>query len=540
MYRKTLTILILMSCISAGCVNAELNGDVEQNFEKSTLIVSGMATENSSISLQILAPGFKTDDIWTRKFDAVPYAGQTKSNEAGEYFFEFPFDKNTGNYEVMIGDSGTGETISIDYKYVNVEANRAAIIALGDSSRQGFDEFSDVLNSNKANLGFTSDIETVAGTGWKKILYNYVKEITLNENDGNFLISAYEKSLLCDALNEGNIENIDDYLDVFSNNSIKEDYDTIAKNIDVKKDITSRMYNRNINDFEMLDSVFEEAVILATVEYGSGFGTAKKICNKYKSEIGLSKDITDKIAKGIIGNVYDNYMELKSAISDLQDSEKKMSGGGSGGNSSKASSSIPVPIGSEIKKDNEKIEPVKKTFDDLNSVPWASEAILALADKGIIHGKSEKEFFPNETVKREEFVKMIIEVCEVPLYKSESGYFSDVAENDWFFGYVNAAYEKDICKGIGENLFGTGRMITRQDMAVMLSALIIEEPEEKAEEFADEDMISEYAKESVHKLSALDIINGKGDDVFDPTGYATRAEAACMIYKAFDILKEGC
>ena len=38
--------------------------------------------------------------------------------------------------------------------------------------------------------------------------------------------------------------------------------------------------------------------------------------------------------------------------------------------------------------------PIRKNFIDIDSVEWASEAILALADKGIVNGKEEQVFKP--------------------------------------------------------------------------------------------------------------------------------------------------
>ena len=47
--------------------------------------------------------------------------------------------------------------------------------------------------------------------------------------------------------------------------------------------------------------------------------------------------------------------------------------------------------------------------------------------------------------------------------------------------------------------------------------------------FADDSEIAEYAKEAVYSMQKAGIINGKGDNRFAPTEYATREEAAKMI-----------
>ena len=49
-------------------------------------------------------------------------------------------------------------------------------------------------------------------------------------------------------------------------------------------------------------------------------------------------------------------------------------------------------------------------------------------------------------------------------------------------------------------------------------------------DFADADNIADYAKDAVSKLTAKGIINGYEDNSFRPEGFATRAEAAKILY----------
>ena len=49
-------------------------------------------------------------------------------------------------------------------------------------------------------------------------------------------------------------------------------------------------------------------------------------------------------------------------------------------------------------------------------------------------------------------------------------------------------------------------------------------------QFADEDEISEYAREAVSRLGGAGIVNGLPNGSFNPFGSLTRAEAAKVIY----------
>ena len=55
--------------------------------------------------------------------------------------------------------------------------------------------------------------------------------------------------------------------------------------------------------------------------------------------------------------------------------------------------------------------------------------------------------------------------------------------------------------------------------------------------FTDENLIADYSKEAVRALASNKIINGRNDGSFDPQGYATRAEAAKMLYGVLEFLR---
>ncbi len=167
---------------------------------------------------------------------------------------------------------------------------------------------------------------------------------------------------------------------------------------------------------------------------------------------------------------------------------------------------------------------------------WANEAITALYDKNIINGRTEERFYPDDSITREEFVKMAVTACGFELIKTDS-FFVDVAEDAWFKDYANTALVKGLINGIGENLFGSGGNITRQDIAVILYNASKMPSGEAQITFTDENLIADYSKEAIKALASNKIINGRNDGSFDPQGYATRAEAAKMLYGVLEYLR---
>ena len=172
-------------------------------------------------------------------------------------------------------------------------------------------------------------------------------------------------------------------------------------------------------------------------------------------------------------------------------------------------------------------------FDDLASVEWAHTAISTLSDRGIVSGKSNNKYCPNDYITREELVKIIVSATKTELNASGSN-FADVTEDAWFAKYVNAAYSNGLCKGIGNGNFGVGINITRQDAATMLYNALVNENAELAKQldksFVDSSEISNYAIEAVQKLSEAGIVNGDSNQNFNPKSLLTRAEAAQLVY----------
>ncbi len=212
-------------------------------------------------------------------------------------------------------------------------------------------------------------------------------------------------------------------------------------------------------------------------------------------------------------------------------------GGGGGGGSSSGGviESNKKPVSEEEAQANQAAPMEKNIFTDIASVPWAQEAIVALKIKNVINGKTEKEFFPNDNITREEFTKLVVAAVAGDAQKAEIK-FSDANPNEWYYSYIQKAKNVGLINGISETKFGVGQNITRQDMAVIIfnaaklkNVVGNNTPEEFP--FGDDKNIADYAKEAVYTLKTMGIINGVDENNFAPLATATRAEAAVMIYR---------
>ncbi len=173
------------------------------------------------------------------------------------------------------------------------------------------------------------------------------------------------------------------------------------------------------------------------------------------------------------------------------------------------------------------------TFTDVDSSYWAAESIASLAKNGILNGYEDGSFNPSGNVTRAEFLCALLKTLKTET-AAYNGMFSDVKDSDWFAGYVAAGVEKGLINGFDDGTFGPNEMITREQIAViMANALDLTKSGEL--DFADNESISDWAKDAISKVCTSNIMQGKDNNNFDPKANATRAEMAAILYRAMQM-----
>ncbi len=190
--------------------------------------------------------------------------------------------------------------------------------------------------------------------------------------------------------------------------------------------------------------------------------------------------------------------------------------------------------------DTDKPDEVKNNFTDTEE-HWASLAINYLYEKGIISGKGDGKFYPDDNITRAEFVKLIAEIAKLDLDVDTEKAFDDVDSSAWYASYIYAAYMAGIVSGTSDTTFNPDDNITREQMAKMICNILdfIDSEFESQDKlsFNDSDEISAWAVEFVERLSSLGLVEGDENANFRPLGTLTRAEAATVLYRLLN--KEG-
>ncbi|WP_260982226.1 S-layer homology domain-containing protein [Paenibacillus sp. 32O-W] len=179
------------------------------------------------------------------------------------------------------------------------------------------------------------------------------------------------------------------------------------------------------------------------------------------------------------------------------------------------------------------------SFHDLDEVKqWAGRQVSVIGAKGIVEGREDGQFEPQNFVTRAEFAKMIVKVMGLE-DSTAAVSFSDVSDQDWFQPYVAAAVKYGVVNGRSEDKFEPDAYITRAEMAAMASRALMEAKDyqmtpdmDKATElFADAGEVHPTLMPGVSLAAYEGIIIGEENQRLNPNSHSTRAQAAVMIYR---------
>jgi len=178
------------------------------------------------------------------------------------------------------------------------------------------------------------------------------------------------------------------------------------------------------------------------------------------------------------------------------------------------------------------------SFPDVPADHESFKAIEYLDEHDIVGGYPDGTFQPDKLVNRAEAVKIIVGGLGLDHDGNYSEEFPDVPDNEWFFEYVMAAYEKGIISGYTNGKFKPGDDVNlAETLKILILAADQDLPEEVTEDpYADveiEDWYSahaEYARD--HNLIFADDYGNinAGDQM-------TRAAIAEVIYRMMIIIE---
>ena len=177
-----------------------------------------------------------------------------------------------------------------------------------------------------------------------------------------------------------------------------------------------------------------------------------------------------------------------------------------------------------------------RSFRDLDTTKWYHEAIDTMLREGLMNGTGNGLFEPNGTLTRAMLVTILWRSEGKPAASAQTS-FTDVPAGAYYAEAVRWAAANGVVKGVSSTEFGPSKNITRQELVTILWRLAAKKGLNTSNagltvpEFADRSQIAAWAAEAMSWGCTRGILTGKSANRVDPTGTATRAEAAAMIVR---------
>lgn len=187
------------------------------------------------------------------------------------------------------------------------------------------------------------------------------------------------------------------------------------------------------------------------------------------------------------------------------------------------------------------------TFTDISACA-EKDAILALAQRGILNGMGKNRFEPNGSLTRAQFCAMVVRGLSLPAAGSYG--FSDVPAKEWYYAAVNSAAAFGAVNGVGNNKFAPNQTITRQEAATLIARLAKQcgltvqydaaAIRNQLASFSDYRSCADWAQEGLAFCYDRGLLDDSAASI-QPTKPITRAETARMFLNLLELalLLEG-
>ncbi|MGD9677009.1 MAG: S-layer homology domain-containing protein [Vulcanibacillus sp.] len=176
-------------------------------------------------------------------------------------------------------------------------------------------------------------------------------------------------------------------------------------------------------------------------------------------------------------------------------------------------------------------------FKDISVKHWAYDNVVQLVDLGVINGYGDGTFRPSATIQVDQFIKMTVTALGYFPSPSITGYWADpyiekakelnLIAPDQFNNYLRAIKREEMAYII-VNAYAKNNVLSQDNLKTVVQ-----------QSLNDYYSINDNYKDSVITAYQVGLITGKGNNLFDPRGYTTRAEASTVIMRLLyeDLLK---
>lgn len=483
-----------------------------------------------------------------------------------------------GRYCVILTSPYDGGKDSSEFNCVTTTDVENAIYAIDASANEinpnNANSIDNVFAAIRDTLDFT-DAEFDALNN-KNFVYNCLISEKPYNKDLTKLRDVYKQALKMSVLLEGDMDTLtqeirnnhaNQYWGIQENSAYTAFISTL--NAAQKKEVAAKLLSAT--KFGDLNDLFIMGVVIEDIKAQTSNTTIFAAVSKYNDLINIDFTVYSSLGESYklqtCTNFY-NYVKtntpnglavLKTQFETFANEQKQAqnnAGTGTGGNTSGSTgggggggkgglvinpgnSTTDKPAPDWYQQDNDVAEQ-QSIFTDLDSVEWAKAYINKLYSMGVITGKGEGIFAPNDNLTREELCRMVALAFEFDRNDGEQTLpFTDISPDAWYNDAVTVCWQNGIIKGISDDVFGVGKTVTREEISTILVRAADAAGKSLDRDitifpFNDDADISSWAKESVSILRECMIVSGVGDEMFAPQSNVTRAQASKMIVGVLD------
>jgi uncharacterized repeat protein (TIGR02543 family) len=419
-----------------------------------------------------------------------------------------------------IGASEYGENRAPNFGTIKI-LNNAVVKAYGGK------------NSNCIGLGYHTN-ELVEGTDSNISSIEYVNSLIIDETAEVFMFSHDSQNVPFIGINEDNKNTLDDHYVKkstivvwnFGNGSSGTLFDNNTK--------SDSNYTYSIVNNKLIISYNGKSIIETTCDFLNGSYTIKnfavassKIKNASSSSTTGMKYIISFNTKGGT-KIADMYVS-KNEIIDLSSIKEPLKDGftfaGWYDDETFSNRVTSIEVNKNINlfaKWEEKQSPYQ-----IADIPSDLEGEL---HNWYLMGYEDGLVRPTNNITRAETVTIFYRLLKEDIrkkYYKDINDFEDVQAEDWYNVYVSSMENYGIIKGRGQNIFAPNDYITRAEFATICSRFDTKNSYTKSIAFSD--ISDHWAKDYIIKASQYGWIAGYEDGSFKPDNYITRAEVATIV-----------
>ncbi len=557
---SALFVFVSVLSVSAAQIPAEVaialnifKVDVTVTAEAEAGVVTARITEKKDGSGSVLGGMYQTD-----KFTLT---------DDGKYQYQFHFKMQpthtTGTYWVHVGNGV--ENISKDFMFVNAYDKVTFYNSLNAAAKEN-DGIYKLLTGENSKLTYDLTEYKALSEAVRLLVDEKIEALdlsatidTVEEVEARFT-AEMDGFVLLAKLADANAENWDAAVKAAIEKKLLDGtyYEKVSSAVAMSYFKSERKLSL---DGEALNTAFDKGTLLAveeeldyiTLKNAFGYYLDKGIISinesdykevfQKKLEDSMFKKLKDAKSKSIEALENDANKIMKDLLDEYDDDNSSSGGGtgssrpsgsGSGSGGRRPGAGAIVDGNTNTNNSTNNNQPIYNTsFSDLGSVAWAESGVKYLAGKGVLSGRGDGKFYPNDIMTREEFAKLVVLAFDAYDEGAEST-FDDVSADSWSYRYIASAARLGLVTGNDRNEFNPSGSITREDMAVIMHRVYSISGlngQAQALDFADADGISGYAQEAVGVLLNAKIINGMGDGTFAPKSAVTRAQASKVVYE---------